>query len=506
VVAPIDTFGQPAAPEPPRVPARPPFAIRGRVVTPLDAGGTLDLPDAIVRVAATGRIVAVEPVGTEQPTTAGGSERTGPDADGPITDLRGLVVLPGFVDLHAHLPQVPNEGIGAGLDLLTWLERDIFPLERSFDEAAAAALVPAALRAFAAAGTTTLVAYSAVYAGSTDVAFQAAEAHGMRAVIGQVLMDRERYEARVPDDEVLDVSLRESAALIERWHGRDDGRLRYAVTPRFAVACSADLLRESAALASATGVYWQTHLAEDRRELATVAERFPEALDYLDVYDRAGALTERAILAHAIHLSDREIERLVASRAVVAHCPSSNLFLASGTMRLARYLEAGMRIGLGSDVAAGPDPSMLSVMRVGASVQNALRVADLERRSSLDPLGWLRLGTLEGARALSLGDDIGSLEVGKEADLIVVDPAFTSPLPPGSPAPVPALDATADLLSRLMYRAHPAMVRAAWVRGRRLAGPAGWEPPADGAQAVPHAVQGRPPLDTGRDVPPRSLR
>jgi guanine deaminase len=438
------------------------------VLTPLAGGGSLDLADGLAQVDASGRLAFVGPA----------SER--PDLVADAVDLRGLVLLPGMVDLHAHLPQLPNAGLGAGLDLLTWLERCIFPLERGFDAAAAERIAPAAWSAFAAAGSTTVVAYSAVFADSTEVAFRTAETHGIRAVIGQVLMDRRRYDRSIPDAEVLDRSIRESADLCERWHGRDDGRLGYAVTPRFAVACSAELLRASAQLAAATGAYWQTHLSEDRGELAEVAALFPEARDYLDVYDRAGGLTERAILAHAIHLSDRELDRLAESGAHVAHCPSSNLFLASGIMPLARYLERGLSIGLGSDVAGGPEPSLFSVMRVGASTQNALRVAGAEARPSLDPLGWLRLATLEGARCLGLDDAIGSLEIGKQADLIAVDPALTAALRTG-PGPDPTTpDEPGDLVSRLMFRAHPEMVRAAWVRGRRLPGPAGWEPTAGG--------------------------
>ena len=205
--------------------------------------------------------------------------------------------------------------------------------------------------------------------------------------------------------------------------------MRYAVTPRFAVSCTAELLRESAALAASTGAYWQTHVSEDRGEIAEVARLFPEALDYVDVYDRAGGLGARTVLAHAVHLSDRELARLVETGTRVAHCPASNLFLASGVMPLARYLEAGLGVGLGSDVAGGPDLSIFTAMRVGFYAQNALRRRRASRRGRCStPLDWLRLGTLGGARALGLEDAIGSLEAGKEADLIAVDPAFVAPL------------------------------------------------------------------------------
>ena len=447
------------------VASAPPFVLRGRILSPADGGGTIDHPDGLLSVDPRGRIAWVGPVGAaDQPPGA---------LDGAI-DLRPLVLLPGMVDLHAHLPQLPNAGLGAGLDLLTWLQRYIFPMERRFDDAEAAArLAPAAFRAFAAAGTTTVLAYGAVFKASTDGAFRAAEAHGIRAILGKVMMDRLTYDEQIDPATILDRSLRESEELCARWHGADDGRLGYAVTPRFAVSCTAEMLRESAALAARTGAWWQTHVSEDPGEIAEVARLFPEARDYVDVYDRAGGLGARTVLAHAIHLSDRELARLVESDTRVAHCPASNLFLASGLMPLARYLDAGLRIGLGSDVAGGPDPSMFSVMRVGAYVQTALRVVAGEARPALGPLDWLRMGSLAGARALGLEDRIGSLEAGKEADVVAVDPRLTVPLRdlPYDPTEIEA----PEVMSRLIYRSHPDMVRFACVRGRMLEGPPGLE-------------------------------
>jgi guanine deaminase len=478
--------------------------LRARILTPVAGGEARYQADGRLEVDIDGRIANVGP----WPTGAGSS--SGPESVGalvgasepggpsrqesvgvPVVDLRPMLLVPGMIDLHAHLPQLPNAGLGAGLDLLTWLERYIFPMEREFDEAHAERLAPAAFRAFAAAGTTTAVVYTAVYEPSTEATFRAAEAHGIRAVIGKVMMDRLSYDDRLAPADVLETSLRQSADLCSRWHGRDDGRLRYAYTPRFAVSCSREMLRESAVQAAQTGAYWQTHLSEDRGELAEVARLFPEASDYLDVYDRAGALGARTILAHAIHLSDREVTRLAESGARVAHCPGSNLFLASGAMPLARYLAAGISVGLGSDVAAGPELSMFAAMRAGAYTQSGLRVLDAReapadgRRTAarsqgplaaaagspvprvtppIAPLEWLRLGTLEGARALGIDDVTGSLEVGKEADLIVIDVDRTAPLP-GIEASDPD-----ELMSRLIFRPHPEMVRGAWVRGRLLEG------------------------------------
>jgi guanine deaminase len=437
-----------------RFPRTGPFALRARLLTPLDAGGTRHEADGLVIVDDAGRIAFA------------GAASDRPDEAAAAIDLRPFVLLPGMVDLHAHLPQVPNVGVGYALDLLTWLDRVTFPTEQSWsDPAVAERLSPAIFEAFARAGTTTVLAYGVVFEAAMDAAFRAAEANGIRAILGKVMMDRGTYDPVIEPSAILDRSLRESADLIARWHGADAGRLGYAVTPRFAISCTADMLRESAALAASTGTWWQTHVSEDPFEIAEVARLHPEAEDYVDVYERAGGLGARTILAHAIHLSDRELGRLVETGTHVAHCPASNLFIGAGVMPLARYREAGLSMGLGSDVSGGPEMSIFSVMRVGAYAQMARQSLGGDG-AVLEPFDWLRLGTLDGARALGLGGSIGSLEAGKEADMIAIDPSFIAPL-----AGQPPDDDPAALASRLIFRAHPDMVRATWVRGRRLEGP-----------------------------------
>ena len=440
------------------LPPKPPFVLRARLLSPMDDGSLVDVPDGLVEVDATGVILRAGPWTT-------------PDASAAIIDLRPLVLMPGLVDLHAHLPQIPHAGLGSGLDLMTWLDRYIFPLERAYDRSVAERQAPAAWRAFAAAGTTTVMAYAALWADSTDAAFAAAEVHGIRAVIGKVMMDRITYDTEIAPNEILDTSLRQSDELAGTWHGADAGRLAYAFTPRFAVSCTPEMLRESAALARRHGAYWQTHLSEDAGEIDEVRRLFPGARDYLDVYEAADALGDRAVLAHAVHLSPSEVGRLADSGSGVAHCPASNLFLSSGMMPLADYRAAGIPIGLGSDVAGGPEVSIFSVMRAGAVTQRVLELTGrTDRAGALRPIDWLRAGTLDGARALGLGDRIGSIEIGKEADLIAVDARLTTPMPGDEPP-----DAADDLAGRLVFRPHPNMVRAAWVRGRLLAGPPGVE-------------------------------
>ena len=388
-----------------------------------------------------------------------------------------------MVDLHAHLPQVPNAGLGYALPLLDWLDRLTFPTERSWaDPSVAERLAPAIFRAFAAAGTTTILAYGVVYEAAMDAAFRAAEAHGIRAILGKVMMDRLTYDETIEPSTILERTLRESADLAARWHGAGEGRLGYAVTPRFAVSCTAELLAASAQLAHDLGCWWQSHVSEDHGEIAEVTRLFPDARDYVDVYDRAGALGPRSVLAHAIHLSAREQARLAETGTPIAHCPTSNLFIGAGVMPLDERLAAGLAVGLGSDVSGGPELSLFGVMRTGAYAQQALRAAapaapaasssraPSAPASPLGPLDWLRLATLGGARALGLDATIGSIELGKEADLIAVDPGRTAPLGAGLDDD-DLLDDPSLLVSRLIFRSHPDMVRAAWVRGRQLEGP-----------------------------------
>ena len=281
-------------------------------------------------------------------------------------------------------------------------------------------------------------------------------------------MDRITYDPTIDPATILDRSLAESARLIERWHGADDGRLRYAVTPRFAVSCTAELLRESAALAASTGAYWQTHVSEDRGEIAEVARLFPEALDYVDVYDRAGGLgradragPRRAPVRPRAGAARRDRD---AGRPLPGLEPVPRV--GGDAARAVPGGGAGRRAS-GRTWPAGRTCRSSRVMRAGFYAQNARRVAGVETGPVLAPLDWLRLGSLGGARALGLGRRRSARSrSGKEADLIAVDPAYVAPLAGQSPTTTPRTSPR-----RLIFRAHPDMVRGAWVRGRRLEGP-----------------------------------
>ncbi|MEH3107693.1 MAG: guanine deaminase [Sphingomonas fennica] len=369
----------------------------------------------------------------------------------PTTELPGLIV-PGFVDAHVHYPQV--ERIAAhGAQLLDWLDRHIYPAEQAFaDPAHAADVADFFLGQLLAHGTTAALVFATVHPQSVDALFEAALTRDMRIISGKVLMDR---AAPAGLTDTVETGRAESEALIARWRGR--GRLGYAVTPRFALTSTpAQLDSAGAMLAAHPDVLLHTHLAENAGEVAAVANAFPDAADYLDVYDRAGLVGPRSVFAHGVQLAAPALRRMAAAGAGIAHCPTSNLFLGSGLFDLAQAEACGVRIGLGTDVGAGTSLSLLAT--AGAAYQ----VAQL-RGANLDPFRALYLATLGGARLLGLGDRIGALAPGYEADFVVLDP-YATPL---LARRMRGTASIADRLFALMILGDDRAVRTTYLRGVR---------------------------------------
>ncbi len=377
-----------------------------------------------------------------------------PEAE--IRDLRPGWILPGLIDLHVHLPQYESVAMD-GLELLPWLDTHIFPAEARFADAAHAK--KAAQRFFAdllALGTTTAVVYSTIHQEATDAAFHVAEGCGIRAAIGKVMMDRNAPAALSED---TDASLRQSEELIQQWHGKDAGRLMYALAPRFAPMCTPALMRGVGSLSEKTGAYIQTHLAENPDEIAWVRKLFPERADYTDVYHHHGMLNARTLLGHGIHLEAAERAMIRAAGASIVHCPSSNAFLQSGAMPLRRWSEEGLSIGLGTDVAGGPTLSMWDEMAMACTASKMRFTLLNEANATVKPTEAFHLATRAAAQCLGLGNRIGSLDPGMDADFILVDPRRSDPAER-------AEDAAGRVLSRLIYRSDPRMVRATFVRGK----------------------------------------
>jgi guanine deaminase len=298
-----------------------------------------------------------------------------------------------------------------GAQLLDWLNTYTFPAERRHaDPQVAAAAAAGFLDALLAHGTTSAVVFPTVHKASVDALFEAGEQRGMRVIAGKVLMDR-----HAPDglrDDVAQAE-RDCVDLIERWHGK--GRAAYAVTPRFAPTSTPQQLDMAGELIGAyAGTYMQTHVAENRDEVRWVAELFPRARSYLDVYSQHGLLGPRSVLAHGVWLDDDDRALLASCGAQIAHCPSSNLFLGSGLLDWAKLQDAGAAVTLASDVGGGTSLSLLRTMAEAYKVQ-ALQ--------GLRLTAWKLLysATRGAARALHLEHEIGTLEPGALADIAVWD-------------------------------------------------------------------------------------
>jgi guanine deaminase len=343
-----------------------------------------------------------------------GVQSEAPDAGWTRVDHRGCLVIPGFIDTHIHSAQL-DVIASFGTELLEWLNTYTFPAERRHAEPQVAiAGAERFLDALIAHGTTSAAVFPTVHKVSVEALFAGAQRRRMRLVAGKVLMDRHapdglRDDVRQAERDCLD--------LIQRWHGR--GRLAYALTVRFApTSSSAQMSMAAALMAAHPGTYMQTHVAENRDEVRWVAELFPQARSYLDVYHRHGLLNERAVLAHGVWLDDDDRALLRETGAQIAHSPSSNLFRGSGLFDWLGAEAQGANVTLASDVGGGTSLSMIRTLADAYKVQ-ALRGVKLTAYKAL------YAATRGAARALHLAGEIGSFDTGCHADIAVWDWAAT---------------------------------------------------------------------------------
>jgi len=327
-----------------------------------------------------------------------------------ITRYDGKFIIPGMIDTHVHFAQ--TEMIAAyGEQLLTWLTEHAFPTEEKFAEKSHARKIANAFTdELLKNGTTTALVFATVHPQSVDALFEVAQEKNMRLIAGKVMMDRNCPETL---QDTAKSSYQDSKDLIEKWHGRD--RLAYAVTPRFAPTSTPEQLKACGDLLNEyPSVYMQTHVSENKNECKWVNELFPDAKDYVGVYEDAGLLRKRSVLAHGIHLSDRELNCIHQHDTSIAHCPTSNMFIGSGLFDLKTIQAHDIPVGMGTDVGAGTSFSLLQTYNEAYKVQQL-------RGDKLSAFQGLYLNTLGGARALDLEGTIGQLEPGCEADVVVLD-------------------------------------------------------------------------------------
>lgn len=331
----------------------------------------------------------------------------------------GCLISPGFIDTHMHLPQF--DLIGAhGLPLLDWLENVTFPGEARWADADYAAdMTERVIDQLLSVGTTSFAAYATVHHEATRRALDCCSRRGLRAVVGQVLIDQE-----APDSMLRDAGecIAETEALLNDWPTRSEqraegNRVSTAVTPRFAITCSEGLLKAAGELARKHEAFIQTHLAEMRPELEAVA-RLHGGPDYTHVYHKAGLLSPRTLLGHCVYLSDAERAMLAETGSVAAHCPAANSFLRSGTMNRRQLMDAGATLSLGSDIGGGYERSMIRVAR--AMIEATFYATPGEHHAPSAAEAWWQ-ATAGNADAMGW-PDTGRIQENAEADLVILRP------------------------------------------------------------------------------------
>ena len=361
-----------------------------------------------------------------------------------VIDGDGCVVIPGFVQTHIHLCQTIFRGAADDLALIDWLKLRVWPMEAAHSTASIRASARLGIAELIKGGTTCALTMETV--NHTAEVFKVVEESGFRATVGKCMMDKGDEVPRALQEQTAN-SIDESLALLEEWHGKAGGRVRYCFAPRFAVSCTRELLEQVARLARARGVMIHTHASENTTECQMVEQE--TGLRNIEYLDSLGLTGRHVALAHCVHLSDEEIEILRTSQTNVAHCPSSNLKLGSGIAPVAKLLEQGISVSLGADGAACNNRlDMFTEMRTAALLQKALHGPEVL------PAGRaLRMATIDGARALGLADEIGSIEVGKRADLAVVrlDRLHATPVE--------------DVVSAVVYSAQPDDVETVLIDG-----------------------------------------
>lgn len=332
----------------------------------------------------------------------------------PATDFGQKLIVPGFVDAHAHYPQTAIIA-SWGKRLIDWLNVYTFPEEMHFDDPVyARALADRYLDLLLDHGTTAVCTYATIHPESVHAFFTAAAIRNMRVLAGKTCMDR-----NAPDGlrDTAQSAYDDSKKLAERWHGR--GRASYVLTPRFSPTSTPAQLEALGALwAERPELPMQTHIAEQAEEIAWVRALFPDARDYLDTYERFGLLGPGAIFGHAIHLEAREQDAIREAGAALVHCPTSNTFIGSGLFNTAKMKTQGQIVGLATDTGGGSSFSMLRTMAAAYEIGQLNGVA-------LHPAQLLWLATEGSAAALGLGGVIGTLREGAEADLTILDLAST---------------------------------------------------------------------------------
>lgn len=414
---------------------------RARIINPISRKKFVEWKDGAIAVDKTGIILACGEYNDVKKIA---------DPETVPVGFADSVIIPGLIDCHLHLPQLDQRG-KHGATLLEWLKKYIFPAETAFkDLSVVEDVAKRFFKKLILNGTTTSSVYVTVHKEATDLAFQVAKESGLRIAMGKVMMDQHAPSGL---GEGTSKSLKDSIDLYEKWHGKNNGKLMYSFTPRFAPTCSEKMWIELGRIMKKTKGYLQTHLSETVGEVKRVTELFPKYADYTEVIEKNGCLGPKTLLAHAIYVSPSECRRIAKAGAKIVHCPTSNFFLKSGRMPVEMIEAAGIQYGFGTDIGAGTSMSLFTCMRHSDYIQPKINI---------DPTMAFYSATLGGAKVLALDKKIGNFEKGKKADFCVVDIKGIDPRYKLS-------ELSADeVLSLLMYRGDGNVVRYTYVDGEPL--------------------------------------
>ncbi len=402
--------------------------IKGGTIVTMDARDSIVTGDLLIR--------------DRHIESVGGAKQISTDLE---IDARGCAVLPGFIQTHIHLCQTIFRGAADDLSLIDWLKKRVWPMEAAHTYNSVMASARLGVAELIKGGTTCALTMETV--NHTEAVFKVIQETGFRATVGKCMMDKgDQVPPALHED--TQASIEQSLALLEEWNGKAEGRIRYCFAPRFAVSCTTELLAEVGRLARERGVMVHTHASENRQECALVEEA--NGLSNIIYLDSLGLTGRHVALAHCIHLDQEEIAILKNTGTNVVHCPSSNLKLGSGIAPVKQMLDEGLSVSLGADGAACNNRlDMFTEMRTAALLQKVLHGPEVLTAGRV-----LRMATIDGANAMGLAGEIGSLEVGKRADVIVVNLESLHSNP------------HADVVSALVYSAQPADVLTVVIDGQ----------------------------------------
>lgn len=420
------------------------YLYRAKILNPLENGEINYIPDGYLLIDNYGSIL-----------DCGDYSNFDPDLTYfNLIDYSDYLIIPGMIDTHTHFPQYDIIGVGSG-ELLDWLNHFVFPLESKFNDFEFSYIKSKIFfEELVRNGTTTAFIYSSIHLNSTMAAFEAAISIGINAFIGNSMSDSKNYDG-------TKYTARENILIAEqvmnKYHKNTTNNVEYIVTPRYAGNCSFELLKSAANYAKSNGLYIQTHLSENQIELQLIKERFPEFNNYTSIYNKAGLLGEKTILAHCIYLDDSEINLIKDSGSIIAHCPTSNRYLMSGIMPLDKYINNKMKVTIGTDIAGGSNKSIIAESREARESSKTYKLLINNNCNILSPENAFRITNIDAAIHLGINSKYGNFDKHKRADFLVIENKD-----------IDFSDKINNIISKLIYTTYQSNIKHTYISGKKI--------------------------------------